>query len=250
MKSRSLLITFIYFLMTLILLVTSAMAWISLSSKVETGDIFGNISNYDTIRSFKVKKNDAIGLDENNPKYKDVIFEDGYAIINTINDMHVFFGETVPGDYFDFKIKIENKNKKDLFAIVNVFNMQSIINVDQEYQEEARDFDLKDVYYIENGTFSLIENEGSELETIQVYEFPILNQVTEPNLIKHGQELSPYRLNRLIDETNTLKIIDGVKIIAENTLTITFRLVYSQNTVHEFYQNGIFNFNAIHIYLV
>lgn len=254
MKDKSLLLSFVYLIMTALLLATSVLAWFAIADEVYTGDIFAGVSG-GAVRQFRVRKN-GINYDELYPTSAEVqanfpglivdrdeaSYGYGYAIINNAQQMHNFFGDTVPGDQFEFLIDIINFSAYELQARVNILQIESYIS-------GITGYDMRDVYYIVDGTYKVTKDVGGEKNVITKPFTTNINEADDETTFNH------YRITNLIDENKTLHIINtddsDVNLVAPSErLTIEFTIAYDVNATHNAYQNGMFRFNAIYIYLV
>src|SRR5690554_1294314 len=201
MKDKSLLLSFVYLIMTALLLATSVLAWFAIADEVHTGDIFAGVSG-GAVREFRVRKN-GINYDELYPTNAEVqanfpglivdrdLASDGYgyAIINNAQQMHNFFGDTVPGDTFEFLIDIKNLSANQLEARVNILNIES-------YIAGIEGYDMRDVYYIVGGTYKVTK----DIDGVK----NVITKNFHPNIAE--EEYVPpfdhYRISNLIDANN------------------------------------------------
>ncbi|MFA5561007.1 MAG: hypothetical protein WC964_04450 [Acholeplasmataceae bacterium] len=212
MKKSIYLNIILFILVSLLTLSTVVYAWFSLTETNRVQQFTSNAVDYGAIMSFEVKKG-----------------EDGeYVTIDTIDDMHSFFGQTVPSDEIIFRIQVENKSSRAVSVNSVIKNMGSLT--------ENTNFYMLDVFYLEDGRIKLNDE-------YQFYE------VDETQAIKHGQILNPYRFSNLVDDDNNFTLIDEYPLELDGLLVIEFKIVYDSNTTHIGYHFGTFIFNSIFVEL-
>lgn len=209
MKKTTYLNIVLYIMFSLFVFSTTLYAWMTLTNSNKTDFLNAQVADYGAIMSFDVRKNDG-----------------EYVSIATIEEMHVFFGQTLPSDQIDFRIYVHNLSTKTVNALVEIRNMQS--NADEG-------FDMRDVFYLNDGAIFI---NG----TPQYLTPNSLNPV-----IKYGQNLNLYRFTNLINASNNLIILNNQSIEVEDELTIEFSITYDAATNDLGYHLGVFVFNAIYV---
>ncbi|WP_264229448.1 hypothetical protein [Acholeplasma laidlawii] len=219
MKDKGLTKAFMMFIVSLITLASAAFAWFSTSSQNKIGQIIGQTADYSAILVFDVKKGDDLD----------------YTSIETIDEMHEFFGNTVPNDRIHFKIDIENNGNKDFKADLVIRNIFSEVSY--------AGFNMLDVYYLEDGKITIVDvNEALPDEVIT-----LPGDAAPPTV--HDQVLNPYRFSYLVDGQNNLNILNQYDVPIGRSISVLFTIVYDENTSRTEYEGGIFHLNSIYIYL-
>lgn len=219
MKEKGLIKALFMFIISLATLSVSVFAWFAVSQQANIGQIIGQTADYSAILVFKVKKNG----------------EAYWTEIETINEMHQFFGNTVPNDRIHFKIDIENNGNKDFKADLVIRNIFSEVSYDG--------FNMLDVYYLEDGKITIVDvNEALPDEVIT-----LPGDAAPPTV--HDQVLNPYRFSYLVDGQNNLNILNQYDVPIGRSISVLFTIVYDENTSRTEYEGGIFHLNSIYIYL-
>lgn len=212
-----------FFVLSLITLVSSVFAWVNISKITNLKGPGGNIGDYTDLVTFEVKRLSKPEL--------------GYEEIVDNLDMMRVFGETKPGEAYTFRIKINNNNVHafDFFA--------NISNIGNNYSYGGNeDFDIREVFYIDNGEIIIKDSDENEIADMQDYN--ALNPRPGNN-----QQLNHYRLSNLMDEdNNSIALILPYTILPGESITIEFTLVYDPNTVDIGYQYNRLTFDGIYLY--
>jgi len=221
MKDKGLAKAFIMFIISIITLSVSVFAWFAISSQTKIGKIIGQTADYSAILVFDVKKNDDLDWTE----------------IETINDMHEFFGNTIPNDQIHFKIDITNNGNKDLYVDLMIRNLYSEVSY--------VGFDMLDVYYLKDGLITVVDNDPLIADEI----IPLHHTPDPTPVIKHDQTLNLYRFSNLVDSNNNFTILNNYFVPVGRSISTLFTIVYDENTSRSEYESGIFHLNSIYIYL-
>jgi len=229
--------TFILFLIALSTLVVSVFAWLSTSRSNLISNIIGDVGNYKVDYHFKVRKNGSSSFVE----------------IKTIDEMHVFFGNTLPNDQIDFRVEIENTGNTSVTIDLLIKNIYS--------EHENPMFNMLDVYYLKDGAFYIFDNlDYSSPIQIQdadivmtpyedIYNQEILNPITLFEDTQYEQTLNPYRFSNIVNLSSNLEILSNRVIQVGELVTVYFSIVYDQNTSHPYYTEGVFHLNKFYIYI-
>lgn len=191
------------------------------------GGIDSNISNYSNLITFYVKRNGELD----------------FTSIATIDEMEDVFGDTKPGETYEFKVEFKNTTGTARSFIVELKDILTHFK-----NESTEDFDLKDVFYINNGEvyasyYDLITNEL--IETLDPY---VLDIVSDDLVVKHDQILNDFRLNNLISSNNNLIVSQLIDVESNQRVVIRFVLVYDPTTENIMYQDNQLRFSGIYIY--
>lgn len=219
MKDKGLAKAFIMFIVSIVTLATAAFAWFSTSSQNKIGHIIGQTADYSAILAFDVKKGDEVN----------------YTSIATIDEMHEFFGNTIPNDRIHFKIDVENDGNKDLLLDLMIRNLYSEVSY--------AGFNMLDVYYLEDGKITVKDADEAVLDHVII----LPGDPTPPTV--HDQLLSPYRFSYLVDGQNNFSILESYAVPIGRSISVLFTIVYAANTSKTEYEGGIFHLNSIYVYL-
>ena len=223
MTNRQFKNSIIFLLLSIITLVSSVFAWMNLSKSSEIGGISSNIPNFTNLIDFWVKRNN----------------DKDFIEIKTITDMHQTFGNTLPGETYTFKLKINNKTEKEISMFAAIYGFETIFTKNYE------DYDLRNVFYIENGLVNIAIYKEEQLIRTNDYTLEVND---ESDITIHNQLLNKYRINNLIDETGDVSLFPTQEIKPHENLIITFKLVYDANTNENKYQENILRFKGIYVY--
>lgn len=230
MKSN-LKLTIIFFLLSLITLVSSIFAWVSLSKQSNVGGIGGNISDFTDIVVFEVKRSG----------------DPDFTLIKTIDDMHVIFGDTRPGETYTFKIIIENRSAKSFEVFSSINGVKTIYLKDENNIPVNPNFDLRDVFYIKEGKVNFT-TKGPNDEVIETSDNISASLNNNDSVTEYEQVLNLYRLNNLIDQNGNISLFSPRAIEANHKLIVEFTLVYDASTKRTEYQDNQLNFEGIYLY--
>lgn len=202
MNHKSMSVTVIMFILSLLVFSASSFAWFALSDSSRVNEFVIPVNNYDAEIIFQVKKNNG-----------------SYVTINTEAEMTAFLNNALPGDIFDFIVTIENLSTSIVVASI-YFNDITSNNPNSGY-------DMRNVFLLMDGTVSV--NASANL-------LP-LNSSTPVTF--EGQTFSNYRLSNLIDGSHDITIITDVNIPINQTVFIEFKIQFDPNTSRQEYQAGI-----------
>lgn len=221
----------LFLLLSLITFSTTLFAWVNISKVNNTGDIPGDVSNFTDIVTFYVKRKDT----------------EDYVEINTIRDMHTVFGDTSPGETYEFKIIIRNDTDEPRTVITEIQDIWTTYRVGKE------EYDLRNVFYIEDGKVNISEYDLADNLIERRDPFLLVPKSNEPT-VAFGQELSLYRLNNLIkfnnptnDKVNILQLTPILEVDEGVKIVVNFILVYDPTTEDISYQDNMLNFYGIFI---
>lgn len=221
MKEKGLIKALFMFIISLVTLSVSVFAWFAVSQQANIGQIIGQTADYSAILVFKVKKNG----------------EANWTEIETISEMHQFFGNTVPSDVIHFEVDIENDGNKDLLIDLMIRNLYSEVSF--------IGFDMLDVYYLKDGLITVKDNDplvGDEI-------IPLYNEPNPTIVTKHDQELNIYRFSNLVDNNNNFIMLNKYNLVQGRSISVNFSIVYDENTTRKEYETGIFHLNSFYVYL-
>lgn len=125
-KQSNLIIAFVFLAITILLLITSTFAWITVNKNVDVNRAIVSTG------SFNVDIN--IELSKNNNQSK---------IVNSTSDIYFILNNSIPGDEYGFTIRLNNKSNKQINVTLL---MQDIIS-----ENTADSYDMRDVFYIVEG---------------------------------------------------------------------------------------------------
>lgn len=216
----------VFLILSLVMLFSTAFAWFNLSKVGNIGSIDSNITDFTNLIDFYVRRNDA----------------EEFIYISNIIDMHDTFGDTEPGETYEFKVEFKNHTGSDRSFIVEIKDI--ITNY-----IGSQDHDLRDVFYIDEGKIFVSYHDlltniqiGSTTEnTLDIISTDIVN--------KYNQDLHDYRLNNLTKSLNNNVVIAQIPQLPDDQkAVVTFTLVYDPTTKDILYQYNQLKFSGIYIY--
>lgn len=216
----------IFFILSLIITVSSVFAFFNISKITDVDYIGGNVADYANLATFYVMRKN----------------ETEFIEIKDIIDMHNVFGDTRPGEEYLFKIEFINTTVDDREIFLELKDIMT-----NYFSTETEDYDLRDVFYILNGEVNLSFYNLDE-ELVEEKDPFILNTLSTDEVIKHNQTLNKYRLNNLLANDNRIMLTPQISVSKDLKASVTFRLIYDINTSNILYQNNQLSFNGIYIY--
>lgn len=218
----------IFLILSLVMLFSSVFAWFNLSKVSDISGIDSNIANFSNLVTFWVKRSN----------------DEDYIEIETIHDMHSVFGDTKPGESYEFKLEIKNRTGSTRSFLVELKNILTVY-----FSEETKDYDLRDVFYILDGLVNIsIYDFEEEPNLIEERDSITVQTISEDVVFKHDQELNKYRLNNLIVSNNNVMVSNYIDVLDETKAIVTFTLVYDPTTKNILYQENMLQFDGIYIY--
>lgn len=208
MNHKSMGVTIIMFILSLLVFSASSFAWFALTDTSRVNEFVVPVNNYEAEIIFQVRKNGG-----------------SYSTVTTEEDMTAFLNNSMPGDLFDFIVTIENLSTSSVKANI-YFNDVTNSNPNVGY-------DMRNVFYIVGGSISV---------NASAINLP-LNSTTP--LTFEGQTFSNYRLSNLIDVSNDITIITDVNIPISQTVFIEFSIKFDENTTKAEYQAGILSIASL-----
>lgn len=232
MKKSTVSYLLIYILLASITLTASVLAWVTLSKETNTGVIGSDIPDFTNMVEFEVKRSG----------------ETEYRVIKTIDDMHAVFGNTSPGETYEFKIVIDNLLSRAISINLFLPNFSSTINTNyvEDDGNDINEYNILEVFYIKNGTINtkiVHKTSGSEISDNN----SDLDRKVQDVATAHGQVLNKFRIANLINDSNSINLVSA-NIPINTIATITFTLVYDAQTEDNTYQNLVLGFDGIYIY--
>lgn len=208
MNHKSMGVTVVMFILSLLVFSASSFAWFALTDTSRVNEFVVPVNNYEAEIVFQVSKNGS-----------------AYSTITTEAEMTALLNNSMPGDLFDFIVTIENLSTSSVVASI-YFNDILSTNPNAGY-------DMRHVFYIVDGVVSVNASANN---------LP-LNSTTP--LTFEGQTFSNYRLSNLIDASNDITIITDVNIPISQTVFIEFAIMFDQNTSKQEYQAGILSIASL-----
>lgn len=208
MNHKSMGVTIIMFILSLLVFSASSFAWFALTDTSRVNEFVVPVNNYEAEIIFQVRKNGG-----------------SYSTITTEEDMTAFLNNSMPGDLFDFIVTIENLSTSSVKANI-YFNDVTNSNPNVGY-------DMRNVFYIVGGSISV---------NASAINLPLNSTTT---LTFEGQTFSNYRLSNLIDVSNDITIITDVNIPISQTVFIEFSIKFDENTSKAEYQAGILSIASL-----
>lgn len=210
----------IYLILATITLTASVFAWFQIS-KNSSGFIETNIPDFTNMINFYVTREDGIE-----------------RLVETIDDMHEVFGDTKPGEFYEFRMTINNKFKSDFNFNIYIpdihttkVSAEDLASLTQTEILALDSLSMLDIFYINDGI--------------------VTTRVLPENIIVEHQineSLSEYYLSNLIDDQNNLFLLKNFKVSENTEVEIKFTLTYDINTENTLYQYLILNLGGIYVY--
>ncbi|MDY0063694.1 MAG: hypothetical protein RBS25_01240 [Bacilli bacterium] len=215
-KNKKIIESFLFLLFSLLLLLTSTLAWFSINTGgVDVDDLINQVGSYSVDTNLQVKKNDG-----------------DWVIITTDQQLEILLSNTVPADAFYFRLTISNTGTESVVGGVQLSDITSL--------SEEEGFDMRDVFYLVDGACyvdeALQEVTPNSSDVITLYEGTI-----------YEQELSLYRFSN-ITSSGIITLATGITVGVGESVLVSFQIAYDSDTSNEGYQNGIFQINTIQLY--
>lgn len=230
MKGRKISYVIIYLLLATVTFTATIFAWTTISKNASIGVIDSNMPDFTDIIVFGVKRKGE--LEPTN--------------IETITDMEKVFGKTAPGETYEFIISIANDFNANLSANLYLPNFKSYLN-SEELIESSEPLNILDVFYIDEGKVNLNFTNKKPLENAEIPPIEEILGINSPDLIdQDGHLLSDFRISNLI-KNGSIDLVN-VTIPKDYDVTITFTLVYDENTFDTRYGDLMLFFDGIYIF--
>lgn len=210
MNHKSMSVSIIMLVLSLLVFTASSFAWFALSDAAKVDSFIVEVNEYEADIVFQISKNGGTP-----------------QTLITQSEIAQFLSNSVPSDYFDFLITVENLSSTHVTASI-YFN--DIISTTSD-----SNYDMRDVFLITDG-----------LLTINASTNPVPQNSTSP-VTKYGQLLSNNRLSNLIDASNDFMIIDEIDLTIGQTVFIEFGLTYHETTAQMAYQGGILTIGGLYV---
>lgn len=214
-KNKKIIESFLFLLFSLLLLLTSTLAWFSVNTGADVDEIINQVGSYSLDTNLQVKKNDA-----------------DWITITTDEQLEILLSNTVPNDHYYFRLTIDNTGTKSVVGGVQLSDIVSI--------PETEGLDMRDVFYLVDGACYVDETMQQvtplNSEVITLYEGTL-----------YEQELSNYRFSNIINN-GIISLATGITVGVGESVLVSFQIAYDSDTSNVGYQNGIFQINTIQLY--
>lgn len=211
MENKKVLGSLMSFALTILIFSATIFAWITLSEQASIDDFVLNVNELKSDIELKIKKNNGDFVDIKNQE-----------------DFNALITNALPSDTYLFNLVITNKSTRSSSIKIALYDID-YINVNNDY-------DMRNVFYLQDGLISL---NGA----LQQFLEPIAE---EPGEV-HNQELNLFNLNNLI-VNRSIVLLDNYFLEIDQELMVEFTIVYDQNTSAKEYQDGKLSISAIYIY--
>lgn len=139
-KNKNLIYSLVFLAFTVLLLLTSTFAWMSIATNANANNIIVTSGKFDVEITLSINKNNS-----------------GYVVITTDEQLVDLLDLSVPGNSYDFKLEIENKGTSSLSLDVVANGVTS----ENNYEE----YNLFDVYQLLNGDI-IVDGVSSKVATL------------------------------------------------------------------------------------
>lgn len=139
-KNKNLIYSLVFLAFTVLLLLTSTFAWMSIATNANANNIIVTSGKFDVEITLSINKNNS-----------------GYVVITTDEQLVDLLDLSVPGNSYDFKLEIENKGTSSLSLDVVANGVIS----ENDYEE----YNLFDVYQLLNGDI-IVDGVSSKVATL------------------------------------------------------------------------------------
>lgn len=139
-KNKNLIYSLVFLAFTVLLLLTSTFAWMSIATNANANNIIVTSGKFDVEITLSINKNNS-----------------GYVVITTDEQLVDLLDLSVPGNSYDFKLEIENKGTSSLSLDVVANGVTS----ENDYEE----YNLFDVYQLLNGDI-IVDGVSSKVATL------------------------------------------------------------------------------------
>ena len=217
MEKKQLTANIMFFIVAFIIFISSAFAWFNLSSKSDLKGINTNVDDLKNAINLEVKRNNG-----------------EFQIIDTQTALTNLFKYTVPGDFYTFRIVINNKTDKERSLFGTIQNIES---------EGDSDYDLTNVFYLDKVNIKITDDKNQEVSNTSSY----LTPKSDLEVTVYEQTLSLYRLNNLMNDSDNLVVFYNLVLQAKEKAEITFSIVYDIKTTNINYQYNELTFDSIFV---
>lgn len=211
MENKKVLGSLMSFALTILIFSATIFAWITLSEQASIDDFVLNVNELKSDIELKIKKNNGDFVDIKNQE-----------------DFNALITNALPSDTYLFNLVITNKSTRSSSIKIALYDID-YINVNNDY-------DMRNVFYLQDGLISL----NGALQQF-------LEPITEEPGEVHNQELNLFNLNNLI-VNRSIVLLDNYFLEIDQELMVEFTIVYDQNTSAKEYQDGKLSISAIYIY--
>lgn len=210
MKDKTNVFLIVSLMLSMMVFLGTVFAWVSMSEHARLEAIVVQVSDYDSKIDLKVSKNGG-----------------SEQIFTTQPELALFLSNSVPSDYFNFEISIQN---------LSSFNVSARIFFSQINSQTTNvSFDMRDVFLMIDGKI-----------IIDDVDYPLLVNSTTP-IVKFGQPLSNNRLSNVIDGQGNLAIAEALSVPKNELVVIKFGLLFQDITEDIGYQGGTLSIGALHV---
>ena len=191
--SKKLFESLIFLFFTVLLLITTTIAWFTSNNQPDVDDFVVPVGNYDVDIKLEVKKNDG-----------------EYITVLNGNELDMMIENAVPNEKFSFRLTMINQGTLNLRSLIRMVNIQS--------ENDPEEYDIRNVLCLNYGEVFI---DGNEIT--------LTPNSTEP-VVLFDQTLSLYRLNNYLDNSNSIFLATDVALNVGQTRIIEFVFCYDQNT--------------------
>lgn len=210
MNKKSMSVSVIMLVLSLLVFTASSFAWFALSDSARVDPFVVEVNNYEAEITFQISKNGGPFLSK-----------------NTQSEIADFMSKSLPSDYYDFIIAIENASSTKVTASIYFNDITS--------QTNDPSYDMRDVFFVTNGSIK-----------VSASTHPIIVNSSTP-VTKHGQLLENHRLSNIIDASNDFLIIEELDVLLSQTVFIEFSLTFQSTTEDIKYQAGTLTIGGLYV---
>lgn len=210
MNQKSMGVSIVMLVLSLLVFTASSFAWFALSDAARVDPFVVEVNNYDAEITFQISKNGG-----------------AFQNLTTQASIAAFMAKSLPSDYYNFNVSIENASSTKVTASIYFNDITS--------HTTNPNFDMRDVFFITGGTI-----------TLNASTTPVPVNSSTP-VTKHGVLLSNFRLSNIINGSNDITIIDDLEIALGGTVFIEFGLTFQSETEHIEYQAGILTIGGLYV---
>lgn len=221
--SKKFIESLVFFVLSILLLVVSSLAWFASYNKPEVGEIVNVVGKYALGVKLEVKTKDS-------EEYFEILDKD---------ELTVILENSIPADTFAFRLTIENQGSSNINVSVHFKDLVSIAS------EEG--YDMFDVFYIVDGKVEAQSIVNNAIVSQSTY---TLNHISDEPKLVDGVTLDLHRFSNLkgIDEGRIL-LLSNEPLLYEGKLQVFFTIMFDTETENPAYEVAEFSINTIEIFM-
>jgi len=209
----------IFFVLSLLLLVASSLAWFSITSTPDVDELINTVGKYKVTVKLEAKFRDS----------------EEYTEITTQEQIAALLDNSIPNAAFDFRLTITNESSSNIKI--------SLMFSDFLSEASKVGYDMLDVFFLEDGKVFVEDDEENEITNY------IVSYISDDTAYDAGgMELELYRFSNLITNGRFL-VFNDLDLPYDQTRVILFTIRFDKNTENPAYEDAKFSIKTIEIFL-